>query len=94
MSNPNPMHSRCGLEDCDCEYTIGKLVKTLEAIRGKPTLAQTSSIVKDALAEARRGRLTTRPHDALVDGCCGMDGHLLCCSSGQEQLGIDTERGR
>lgn len=25
MSNPNPMHSRCGLEDCDCGYVIDKL---------------------------------------------------------------------
>lgn len=31
MSNPNPMHSRCGLEDCDCGYVIEKLVKGLEA---------------------------------------------------------------
>lgn len=31
MSNPNPMHSRCGLEDCDCEYTIGYLLIALKA---------------------------------------------------------------
>ena len=32
MSNPNPMNSRCGLEDCDCEYTIGGLLRRLEII--------------------------------------------------------------
>lgn len=30
--NPNPMNARCGLEDCDCEYTIGGLVRRLELI--------------------------------------------------------------
>ena len=29
MTNPNPMHSRCGLKGCGCEYTIGKLMKLL-----------------------------------------------------------------
>ena len=33
MSNPNPMHSRCGLEDCDCEYTIGYLLTALRQVR-------------------------------------------------------------
>ena len=28
----NPMHSRCGLEDCDCEYTIEKLIEALERL--------------------------------------------------------------
>ena len=32
MNNPNPMNSRCGLEDCDCEYTIGGLLRRLELI--------------------------------------------------------------
>ena len=32
MSNPNPMNSRCGLEDCDCEYTIGGLLRRLELV--------------------------------------------------------------
>ena len=31
-NNPNPMNSRCGLEDCDCEYTIGGLLRRLEII--------------------------------------------------------------
>ncbi len=26
----NPMNARCGLEDCDCGYTIEKLVASLE----------------------------------------------------------------
>jgi hypothetical protein len=32
MTNPNPMNSRCGLEDCDCEYAIGGLLRRLEMI--------------------------------------------------------------
>ena len=31
-ANPNPMHSRCGLEDCDCEYTIEELLTALERL--------------------------------------------------------------
>ncbi len=30
MSHPNPMHSRCGLEDCDCGYVIEVLQSTLK----------------------------------------------------------------
>ena len=42
-SNPNPMNSRCGLEDCDCEYTIGGLLRRLELIaeQAKLTVEQT-----------------------------------------------------
>ena len=29
-ANPNPMNSRCGLEDCDCGYVIEKLVTALK----------------------------------------------------------------
>ena len=32
MPNPNPMNARCGLEACDCEYTIGGLLRRLELI--------------------------------------------------------------
>ena len=32
MANPNPMNSRRGLEGCDCEYTIGGLLRRLEII--------------------------------------------------------------
>ncbi len=28
------MKARCGLEDCDCEYTISKLVAALRTIAG------------------------------------------------------------
>ncbi len=30
QSNPNPMNSRCGLEDCDCGYVIEKLQVLLQ----------------------------------------------------------------
>ncbi len=39
MTNPNPMNSRCGLEDCDCEYTIGGLLRRLELIAEEAKLA-------------------------------------------------------
>ena len=32
MNNPNPMNSRCGLADCDCGYTIEKLLTALEKL--------------------------------------------------------------
>ena len=32
MNNPNPMNARCGLAGCDCEYTIGGLLRRLELI--------------------------------------------------------------
>ena len=34
MPNPIPMNARCGLEACDCEYTIGGLLRRLEIIIG------------------------------------------------------------
>lgn len=37
MSHPYPIHSRCGLEDCDCEYTIGGLLRRLELIAEEAT---------------------------------------------------------
>ena len=37
MSNPNPMNARCGLEDCDCDYTIGGLLRRLEMIAEQAT---------------------------------------------------------
>ena len=30
--NPNPLNARCGLAECDCEYTIGGLLRRLEII--------------------------------------------------------------
>jgi hypothetical protein len=44
--NPNPMNSRCGLEDCDCEYTIGGLLRRLEMI-----IEQADLTVKQTRAE-------------------------------------------
>ena len=45
-ANPNPMNSRCGLEDCDCEYTIGGLLRRLEIIaeQAQVTVANTRAI--------------------------------------------------
>ena len=31
--NPNPLNARCGLKDCDCEYTIGGLLLVLRQVR-------------------------------------------------------------
>ena len=33
MSNPNPMNSRCGLEDCDCGYVIDSILSKMHEIR-------------------------------------------------------------
>ena len=33
MANPNPMNARCGLEGCDCGYTIDLLLRALVVVR-------------------------------------------------------------
>jgi hypothetical protein len=38
------MNSRCGLEDCDCEYTIGGLLRRLELIIEQVELAKLTVI--------------------------------------------------
>ncbi len=45
LANPNPMNARCGLEACDCEYTIGGLLRRLEIIveQANLTIDQTRS---------------------------------------------------
>lgn len=50
MSHPNPMNSRCGLEDCSCEYTIGGLLRRLELIAEQAdlTVKQTRSGCTDS----------------------------------------------
>ncbi len=47
LANPNPMNSRCGLEDCDCEYTIGGLLRRLELIMGNCTAGLHPAVDKD-----------------------------------------------
>jgi hypothetical protein len=47
MSNPNPMNSRCGLEDCDCEYTIGGLLRRLEIVAEQCTAGVHPAVDKD-----------------------------------------------
>lgn len=68
MSNPNPMGARCGLEDCDCEYTIDYLVEALEGLVAEYGIDSTSVILLTnkcrnawgqagaAIAKAKRGR--------------------------------------
>ena len=45
--NPNHMNARCGLEDCDCEYTIGGLLRRLELIVEKCTAGLHPCVDKD-----------------------------------------------
>ena len=52
MSNPNPMNSRCGLEDCDCEYTIGGLLRRLELVAEQCTAGLHPSVDKDEVFRA------------------------------------------
>ena len=53
------MKARCGLEDCDCEYTIEKLVAALEEIARRHTEARTWScadIAREAIGKAKEGQ--------------------------------------
>jgi hypothetical protein len=52
VSNPNPVHSRCGLEDCDCEYTIEKLTRALVTVRGQCTAGLHPGVDKDEVFRA------------------------------------------
>jgi hypothetical protein len=74
MTNPNPMNSRCGLEDCDCEYTIGGLLRRLEVI-AEESLA-TVKLTRDAHTDGPVGYV----HDP--DNCS--DDACLCYVAGYE----------
>ncbi len=59
------MKARCGLEDCDCEYTIEKLMKGLEAVRDlalpedwhhEGDIEDIYDTARAAITEAKRGR--------------------------------------
>ncbi|KKL05814.1 hypothetical protein LCGC14_2602260 [marine sediment metagenome] len=77
--NPNPMNSRCGLEDCDCEYTIGGLLRRLELIA----------------EEALNTVIHTRQEaEALTDCHAGLCGTGCPCYQDGRQDGYETERQR
>ena len=43
------MNARCGLEDCDCEYTIGGLLRRLEIVAEQCTAGRHPAVDKDAV---------------------------------------------
>ena len=67
--NPNPMNARCGLEDCDCEYTIGGLLRRLEVIAEEATatvkLTRSWLETEDLIAPCEHG----------LECPCYQDGH-------------------
>ena len=66
MSNPNPMNSRCGLEDCDCEFTIGGLLRRLEIIAGQANITvKQTRVDEDLIAPCQHG----------LECPCYQDGH-------------------
>lgn len=71
MSHPNPMHSRCGLEDCFCEYTIGGLLRRLEMIA-----EQATTTVKQLRAEAACIENPIAPCEHGLECPCYEDGYL------------------
>ena len=80
MSNPNPMNSRCGLENCDCEYTIGGLLRRLERIAESCTAGLHPAVDKDEVfrAIARDAKATVREtrDDPCDDTCpCRQEGY-------------------
>ena len=56
MANPNPMNARCGLEDCDCEYTIGGLLRRLEIVE-----EQCTAIAREAKRTVEQTRVRMAP---------------------------------
>ncbi len=71
MTNPNPMHSRCGCEGCDCEYTIGGLLRRLELIA-----EQATTTVRQVRAEAACVENLIAPCAHGLECPCYQDGHL------------------
>jgi hypothetical protein len=72
MTNPNPMNSRCGLEDCDCEYTIGGLLRRLEII------------AQEALTTVRWARGCSEPCQCGHTQAKECDSSCLCYVAGSE----------
>ncbi|KKM83715.1 hypothetical protein LCGC14_1306420 [marine sediment metagenome] len=80
MSNPNPMNSRCGLEDCDCEYTIGGLLRRLEMIAESCTAGLHPAVDKNEVFREihRQCQETIQQTRAKCDDTC------LCYVAGYE----------
>ncbi|KKM16760.1 hypothetical protein LCGC14_1682580 [marine sediment metagenome] len=97
MSNPNPMNSRCGLEDCDCEYTIGGLLRRLELIMENCTAGLHPSQTpreKDEVFRMihRSARLTVEQTRADPCPCAHTQAHEYDTSCPCFQLGYEAER--
>lgn len=59
------MKGRCGLEDCDCEYTIAKL---LAALKGLGNIVRTTNaLASRSIVELREfNRATYQAEDAIA----------------------------
>ena len=93
MSHPNPMHSRCGLEDCFCEFTIGGLLRRLELIAenctaGLHPLADKDRVFRHISYSAKYAVKQTR--DACIENLIAPCGHGLECPC--YQAGYEAER--
>ena len=55
------MNARCGLEDCDCEYTIGGLLRRLEMI------AEQADLTVKQTRRYHEGDRCTRPFHPCPD---------------------------
>jgi hypothetical protein len=73
MTSSNPMNSRCGLEDCDCEYTIGGLLRRLEIVAEKCTAGREAiGVTKNRvfLEIAQDVKATVRQTRGICDAAC------------------------
>ena len=75
------MTARCGLEDCDCEYTIGGLLRRLELIAENCTAGLHPTANKDAVFHAiassawRTVKQTRHDHDCDSSCSCYQAGY-------------------
>ena len=91
MDNPNPMNSRCGLADCDCEYTIGGLLRRLELVAKQCTAGLHPAVDKNAVFRAiswhvKRTVAQTRGacNEGVIelsDCACYQDGYQAGCEA-------------
>jgi len=75
------MTSRCGLAECDCEYTIGGLLRRLEIIMENCTAGLHPAVDKDMVFRAIAWSAERTIEQTRKDHC---DTSCLCYVAGYE----------
>ncbi len=90
------MSARCGLENCDCEYTIGGLLRRLELIMGNCTAGLHPAVDKDewfrSISRSAKRTVEQTRKDHAPARCTHPDTACRDCYDLGYQDGYEAER--